>query len=188
VYTTPNPDPNTYHYQQPQQQQQYHYHQQPPQPVMTSAQTYPSYTTSLTHDNKYTPPTTTTTPISPITTPLSAPTTSPFQPPTSSIHDRNNRISSIQRICALQSPQGNWTYSPELADLVRHWSSGGKEIRPGAGYNDDRALTLAVHDCLRGLCEYVWATQGDRAAEEGGLPRLSPGEMARFQGLNWDLG
>ncbi|KAH8912848.1 hypothetical protein BR93DRAFT_115237 [Coniochaeta sp. PMI_546] len=188
VYGPPVGQPVTYQYQQ--QQQPYQYQQQHSQPVMTSAQPFPpQYTNPTALDNKYTP-TTSTTPISPIASPVSAPTTSPSpiqapisQPPYQP-YDRTNRIDVIRRICTLQNPNGSWSYSPELADLVRQWSGGGggggREIRPG----DDRALTLAVHACLKDLCGYVWAAQRDRAEET----RLAPGEMASFRAVNWDLG
>lgn len=187
VYGMPAGQPTAYHYQQSQQQQQqqqYQY-QQPVQPVMTSAQPFPpQYTNTTALDNKYTP-TATTTPISPIASPVSAPATSPspVQPQTAQPayqpYDRTNRIDVIRRLCTLQRKDGSWGYSPELADLVRQWS-GGRDVRPG----DDRMLSLAVHDCLKDLCGYVWNAQRDRAEQT----RLSAGEMASFQALGWDLG
>jgi hypothetical protein len=173
VQPAPDSNPNAYTYQQAQPQHPYHQQQQP-YPV-------PGYTTTATVTSEKYLPTTTTTPISPLSTP------SPFQPQTqtqpvvSYPNDPSNRITTIKRICALQSPAGNWTYSPELASLVRHWT--GRDLAAATG-NDDRLLTLAVNDCLRRLCEYVWAAQGDRAEAE----RLSPAEMTWFQGLGWDLG
>ena len=67
VNSTPTYDPNTHIYQQPHYQYQHQY-QQPSQPIMTSAQPYPPYTTTPTPDTKYNPATTTTTPLSPVHT------------------------------------------------------------------------------------------------------------------------
>jgi len=166
-------DPNTHVYQQPQYPYQYQY-QQPSQPVMTSSHPYPipPYATTPTPDNKYTLTTTTTTPISPVHTP------SPVLFPAA----HANRLLSIERICALQSASGSWTYSPELASLVLHWS--GREMRRPGPDGGERTSTLAAHDCLRDLCGYVWAAQAARAEGE----RLTPEELARFGELGWDLG
>ncbi|KAK3353556.1 hypothetical protein B0T25DRAFT_568754 [Lasiosphaeria hispida] len=88
----------------------------------------------------------------------------------------NNRIDVMSRLCSIQHPDGHWDFTPELAELVKHW--GGRELMAPA-----HGVTALTHACLMDLCNYVWGAQREGREHTA----LNAGELMSLQAVNWDL-
>jgi hypothetical protein len=100
----------------------------------------------------------------------------PQQAPYQQQYDRLNRIDVIRRICGLQHADGHWTYSVELAELVKQW--GGRDLMTA-----DHDVTAMSHACLLELCSVVWTAQRDNTWQT----QFTPAELTALQVVNWDL-
>ena len=109
------------------------------------------------------------------------------------LYDRSNRVEALTRLAQLQTRDGRWDYSPELADLVQRWRRGhSEELGAAMGGGE---VTLIVALVMADLCQAVWMFGGgvdgsSNLQMQKGAMSLKPSEQAALRSANreWILG
>ncbi|KAK4217812.1 hypothetical protein QBC37DRAFT_307407 [Rhypophila decipiens] len=173
----------------PSQQQQYYQQYQQPQTVMYQHQRQQSFTPSQQQQQQQTPQYQqqhfSSHAVSYSPSPQPPPTPPPPQPSqvqygqSHNMAANTNRITTLRRLSALQSPPGNWIYTPELASLLVSQSPQQQPviITPNT---PSQNITLQTKHLMTILRDGISSAQ-----REGGL---TPAELSSLQGVNWDLG
>ncbi|KAM7196371.1 hypothetical protein V8F20_007030 [Naviculisporaceae sp. PSN 640] len=183
--TSPSPSQQYQPYPQP-QTAQYQHQRQPSFPSQQQQQlsSIPQYQQQEQHQ-QYPPQLQTPQSFSPSPQPPPTPPQGQGQPQpqpqsqSSSAQQQQNRITTLRRLSALQNPQGNWTYTPELASILQLWTGDTISAQTPV-YN----ITVLTHNLILTLREYIWSAQRERREHVA----LSPAEMDSLKGVNWDLG
>ncbi|KAM7185031.1 hypothetical protein V8F33_012644 [Rhypophila sp. PSN 637] len=171
----------------PSQQQQYYQQYQHPQTVMYQHQRQQSFNTSQQQQHQQQTPQYQQQQFSShvVTySPSPQPPPTPPQPPqvqygqSQNTAVSTNRITTLRRLSSLQSPPGNWIYTPELAALLSQSHQQPVIITPNT---PSQNITLQTKHLMTILRDGISSAQ----QREGGL---TPAELSSLQGVNWDLG